>query len=319
MSTEIIKDMPIGGIKVDPQTRIRQPEDLHMYPRYMALKKSMIEDGQLVPIIININYKLIDGFLRFNVAIELNWDTIKVIIVDVSNEGERRLEFTANYNRKNYTDYEEYRGLALWKRAYEEAYPETKRGGYLRSFDPKSKVHRNALMLSFVERYHEVLGIQKRALYNKIRIGEAILQDQFDKDIIKLLEQGTISQSRLLQILKGSERKLVVSSIPEEVQDQKKSPKTKNKIKEKRPLRLPSKKNNTFRTNSVKTNKKKIRKEKEEQEKKEELCIECNKARASACPNCLNQFILCLNDLEKGHFVLKKADSKKCKEFEFYI
>lgn len=172
-------------------------------------------------------------------------------------------------------------------------------------------------MLSFVDRYHEVLGIQKRALYNKIRIGEAILQDQFDEDIIKLLEQGTISQSRLLQILTGSERKLVVSSIPEEVQNQKKSTKTKNKRKEKRPLRRPSKKINNFRPNSVKTNKKKIKKEKEEQEKKEELCIECNKARASACPTCLNQFILCLNDLEKGQFVLKNADSKKCKEFEF--
>lgn len=317
MSTGNIKDLPIGLIKVDPQTRIRQPEDLHTYPRYMAIKTSMEIDGQLVPIIININYKLIDGFLRFNAAIELNWETIKVIIVDVSIEGERRLEFTANYNRKNYTLYEEYRGLALWKHEYEETYPETRRGGYIRSFDHESKVHRNALMLSFVDRYHEVLGIQKRALFNKIRIGEAILQNEFDEDTIKLLEQGNISQSRLLQILTGSERKKAVLTIPEKVQGQKSLPKVKDQIKEKRSLILPSKKKNSFRPKSHKTNKKKIRKEKREQEEKEELCIECNKARASACPTCLNQFIICLNDLEKGQFILKKADWKKCKEFEF--
>lgn len=238
MSTQIIKDMPVGDIKVDPQSRIRQPEDLHTYPRYMALKRSMKEDGQLQPIIININYKLIDGFLRFNVAIELNWDTIKAIIVDVSIEGERRLEFTANYNRKNYTDYEEYRGLALWKHEYEEVHPETRRGGYIRSFDQNSKMHRNALMLSFVERYHELLGIQKRALFNKIRIGEAILQDEFDEYTIKLLEQGKISQSRLLQILKRNERRKAVLSIPEKVQDQKGLPKAKDQIKEKRSLIL---------------------------------------------------------------------------------
>ena len=71
--------------------------------------------------------------------------------------------------------------ISIFLDEYEQAHPETKRGSYLRSRDRNSKVHRNAFMPSFVEKYHKQLGIQKRALFNKIRIGEAILQNRFDE------------------------------------------------------------------------------------------------------------------------------------------
>jgi len=346
---EIIRDVYIIDIKVDPQNRIRQfHSDFHFDPEYIALKKSMKKFGQLQPVILDINYELIAGFLRFNVAIELGWSTIKAKIVDVSKEDKRLLEFLENWNRKDFTDYEVYRGLAMWKREYEEVHPETKQGKYIRSKDKNIKVHRDAFMpyniKSFVEQHLGILGLKKRALFNKIRIGEAILDNKFDTYTINMIWQGKTSQNALLQILKRKEMReeLLINTdcIPEEDTKLKKilNTITKSKFKSRKLEKctssdLPNKSElkpfevNKERRKDTKPNNEEIlnlnlkRKNDienitENKRQEEQSCIDCRKARVSACPHCLAQFVICLNDIEKGCFVLKKANSKKCKGFE---
>lgn len=354
--TESIRDVNIGEIKVDPQTRIREPSlDFHIDPKYIALKNSINKFGLLHPITINTEYKLIAGFYRFNVAIELGWTKIKARIVNVPKIDERYLEFEENWNRKEFTDYEAYIGLARLKRDYEQANPETRRGRYIRTSDQNSKVHRDALMIknikSFIEEYHEGFGLQRRALFNKIRIGEAILHNKFDKHTLSLLKQGKISQSKLLQILKRKklrkESKNISKTDPRPKKDQhltdisdlnsekieKHASVNSMEMNDRPKIKFEKNRNNgiTLENNKIADNIKdlfEIDLTKEEETKnegiseeelaeKEELCIHCSKARVSPCPNCLIQFIMCTNDLKKGCFVLKKADSKKCEEFEY--
>ena len=242
----MIYDVPINKVKVDPQDRIRLISgDYRLDPKYIALKKSMDQQGQFHAITIKPNLEIIAGFYRFCVGLDLSWKTIRALVKDVSDLEARLIEILENLNRINFTDYESYVALARLKREYEKTHPETKRGKYDRcsmknhDCDSASITENFSVMIpfqrfeSFSAEYSTILGMTSRSLRNKTRIGNAILDGKFKSRTIRLLKQGKVSQNKLLSILRNRDIRNQLASIQKEEQEKKQEKKVQgNKIHE---------------------------------------------------------------------------------------
>lgn len=216
-----VQDFPINEIKTDPQKRIRQEKrDYKNNPKYIALKRSMAKFGLRNPISINTNCMLVEGFWRLNAAIDLGWEDIPTIIDYLTKKDAKLLEFQENFLRRDFSSYEIYTGIADLKQDHKEDYPESKRGKYNRSssknHDHKSIIPSGGNMIdnfpSFVEAYSPILGLKKTALYEKARIGEAILSEKFSSKTIEAILEEKITQSQLLHKLRQIDNKKGVRS-----------------------------------------------------------------------------------------------------------
>ena len=219
-----LEDVPLSKIKLDPQQRIRQISgDYKKDPKYIALKESMIKLGQLHAITLKEDYTLLAGFYRFCVAFELGWKTIKAkIYFNISEYDEILIEIIENNNRKDFTSYEFYVALGRIKRKHENAYPETKRGRYIRSRseneDHKSITETVSVMVSqsnistpsFVNAHYGIFGLTDRGLRNKTRISDALENNKFDSETVDLLKQGKIVQKELLEKLRKIENRQII-------------------------------------------------------------------------------------------------------------
>lgn len=131
----------LSEVRLNPQERIRQESgDYKFHPKYNALKESMLKYGLFHQITLKqegSRYKLLAGFYRFCVAVDLGWETIlaKIYPDHISEYDEIRIELIENNNRKDFTSYQFYEGLGRAKRLYEKEYPETNRGKYRRGSD----------------------------------------------------------------------------------------------------------------------------------------------------------------------------------------
>jgi len=122
-------------------------------------------------------------------------------------------------------------------------------------------------ILTYAQFTSIIRGTSTSTLYSKVRIGEAIHNDEFDKKTMALFRKGKIKESHLLKIL--TERK--------------------KKPQYKVGLTIP------------------------ESEKRQ--CQNCSNASNYApCPYCFEQILICRK--KSGVSVLKKANSKLCKEFQ---
>lgn len=162
------------------------------------------------------HYILIAGFFRFCSATELGWKTIKArVYTDISQLDMLLIEIIENSNRKNFASYEFYVGLYRLKTEYEKAHPETQRGRYIRHKKCDTITDSEAVMLqssddkvkSFVNEFHELLGLAERTMFKKIRICVAIGTNKFNKNTINLLKKGKISQNKLLKIFSEIDKK----------------------------------------------------------------------------------------------------------------
>ncbi len=214
--TLIVQDFPINKIRIDPQKRYRQEQrDYENNPKYIALKRSMIKFGLRNAISINTDYMLVEGFWRYNAALDLGWEEIPTIIDYLPEKDAKLLEFQENFIRRDFTPYEIYTGTADLKREHEKDYPESKRGKYDRS-SKKNHDHDNIIpsdgnminnLTSFVEAYGPILGLRKTALYEKVKIGEAILDGTYNSKTIKAILDEKITQNQLLTELKHIENR----------------------------------------------------------------------------------------------------------------
>ncbi|MFW9939448.1 MAG: ParB/RepB/Spo0J family partition protein [Candidatus Thorarchaeota archaeon] len=214
------EDVPLNKVKLNPQQRIRQETgNYKLDPGFIATKESMGKIGQLHPITLNSNYKLLAGYIRFLVAYDSGWESIRAkIYSNLSEFDELYIEFIENNNRKNFTSYEFYLGLGKLKKKYEKTYPETKKGKYIRK-SPEIQDHKtinasDALMFSspgaFVEKYYKDFGIAKRTMFVKTRIAEAILNNKLDEKSIHLIKEGNITQTELLDRLRKIENRMII-------------------------------------------------------------------------------------------------------------
>ena len=367
----IIRQVRVVDVKVNPQNRVRQEfGDFRKEPTYIGLKKSMIKFGLRNPISLNKNNELVEGFYRFCIAVELGWEKISAILDDLTEKEALELELEENFCRKDFNDYESYIGIARLKRLHEKDHPETKKGKYIRS-SVKNQDHKlisasNALMVpshnnntnSFVETYHEILGVAKRTMYVKARIGEALLDNKFSSKTIEYLKRGKITQTQLLEELRKIENNQVIKKKLRNLSPVSTKPSEKNvkqrtdvgnttlKIPHKETEHIDNKDKNKYVQiltekevsltpsqeiqenltllqfekpkiqkneklyNSISNNR--IKETINKEYKQEEYCINCQKARAAPCFLCFGQNVVCLDDIEKGVFILRDPKSKKC-------
>ena len=218
-----IKDILLTDIKVDPQKRIRKSDTTTKSSvSHKALKSSMEKYGQLQSITLSKDHKLIAGFERYSVAWELGWKTIRcrIFLMKLTKLDELLLEITENYARKDFTSLEFFAGLVLTKMEYEKAHPEIKRGKgrWSKSVTKheKNNTASNAVLknqvLPFVKAYHKFFGIAERTLFNYVRIGEAYKKNKFNQETISLFNEGELTQTQLLDILRKLENKKIIES-----------------------------------------------------------------------------------------------------------
>lgn len=221
-----VRYVPLDKIKLNKEKRVRMESgDYKFNPKYSGIKESMRKLRNFNPITlkqIDGDYKLLAGFIRLCVAIELGWLTIesKIFPNTISKYDELLIELIENLARIDFTSYEVYVGIGRAKVLYEKEHPDTLRGKYIRNTsknqDRKSITATNAVMISsnggsdsFVKIHSKLFGMSERTMYNKTRIAEAILENKFNTKTIKKLKQGKKTQAQLLQLLKNIERKYI--------------------------------------------------------------------------------------------------------------
>lgn len=210
----VIREVFVNEVRVDPQERVRQEfGDFREGPTYIALKNSIIKFGLRNPISLNKNMQLVEGFYRLCIVTELGWERILAMIGKLTKKEAFELELEENFCRIPFNDYATYTGLARLKKLHEIDFPESKRGKYFRNIDRDNNIIKKTIIPSdgnmilsnnqhsFVDQYHNILGLKKTAIYDKARIGEAILSGKFSFKTIKAIKAEKITQTQLLRKL----------------------------------------------------------------------------------------------------------------------
>ncbi|HEA70436.1 hypothetical protein LCGC14_1190700 [marine sediment metagenome] len=225
----ITREVELSEIRVDPQKRFRKYSSANKSSiKHKALKSSMEKFGLINPITLLRNYELTAGFQRYNIALELDWKTIRcrIFLTEFTKLDEYLIEITENYARKDFSSFEFFTGVAMIKREYEKEHPEimhgkSKKNQHSPSKDPKknggNKVASDATLekdqvLSFIKEYHNFFGVAERTLRNYTRIGEAYLDNKFSKESIELFNKGKLTQTQLLETLRKLENKTIIQS-----------------------------------------------------------------------------------------------------------
>ena len=193
-------------IKVHEEARIREAT-LNLEPQIKAIMLSFQISGQLSPITIDEDDYLIAGYLRLIAARRL---AIKIMVIKIhglSDFEKYLIEIQENTTRKDFTSYEFTIGLTKLKRKYEKEHPETKWGrnqyenGVSRGDTPK-----NEIIPTFAKKHAELFGYSKSAIRQRIRVGEAILNGNFDQKSIKLFKEDKITFTELRERIKAIEK-----------------------------------------------------------------------------------------------------------------
>ena len=225
----ITREVELSKIRVDPRKRIRKYNTTSKISiKRKALKNSMDKFGLINSITLLKNYELKAGFQRYEIALELNWETIRcrIFLTELTKLEELLLEITENYARKDFSSFEFFAGIAMTKREYEKEHPEIMHGKAKRNQrsplkDPKknrgNKVASDATLkndqvLSFIKEYHNFFGVAERTFRNYSRIGEAYLDNKFSKESIELFNEGKLTQTQLLETLRKLKNKTIIQT-----------------------------------------------------------------------------------------------------------
>ncbi|KKL91180.1 hypothetical protein LCGC14_1897240, partial [marine sediment metagenome] len=96
----ITREVELSKIRVDPRKRIRKYNTTSKISiKRKALKNSMDKFGLINSITLLKNYELKAGFQRYEIALELNWETIRcrIFLTELTKLEELLLEITENY------------------------------------------------------------------------------------------------------------------------------------------------------------------------------------------------------------------------------
>ncbi len=203
-----IYEIPLADINVDPQKRTRK-QDNRLHPKYRSIKKTM-QYRQFYPILLDMNLDLIGGFLRFDIATELGWETIEARTLKATEFDKLLIEIIENYSRIDFTSHEFYIGIANLKEMHVKQYSEMKqnKSSQTESYSSAHILKRDlrsqfllipkAIKASFASTWYEFFGLTARILNRKARIGLALKNKIFAEKIIELSEKGEITERSLI-------------------------------------------------------------------------------------------------------------------------
>jgi len=176
-------EIPIS--KINWESRIRG--DATSSKGLKDLSDSINKIGLLNPITVNKDYKLIAGYRRLTACRQLGWSKILANIINVDAPTEILIELEENMKRNNLSKSEQAKGLALFKRAYEEAHPETKHGANIKEgIKGTSRKISDSLDGEPAPRYTKVaaeeLDVSERKVQDLVSTGEDILEEEMEMD-----------------------------------------------------------------------------------------------------------------------------------------
>lgn len=219
-----IQKVLLSQIALNPGERARQESgEYKNHPKYIGIKTTMNMFGQYHTITLRKKgdkYHLLGGFIRFCIALELNWDDIEAkVYFNISDYDAIIIEITENTNRLDFTSYELIMAIGKAKEIWEDQYPFSGRGKYNRDdlrtqsitashavIPPK----KNEKVSGFVTSNYKILGMAERTLYNKVRLYEAIKNKTLDEKNIILFKNQQISYQKLLDKLQKIENKQII-------------------------------------------------------------------------------------------------------------
>ena len=228
----VTREVELSIIRVDPRKRIRKYNTTSKTSiKRKALKSSMDKFGLINSITLLKNYEIKAGYQRYDIALELNWKTIRcrIFLTELTKLEELLLEITENYARNDFSSFEFFAGIAMTKREYEKEHPEImhgkakknqrsplkdpkKKGGNKVASDATFKNDQNVQVLSFIKEYHNFFGVAERTFRNYSRIGEAYLDNKFSKESIELFNEGKLTQTQLLETLRKLDNKIIIQA-----------------------------------------------------------------------------------------------------------
>jgi len=221
-----------NDIKVHEEVRIRETAP-NIEQQIEAMMISFQTSGQPNPIIIDEKNFLIAGYIRLIAARRLNMKIKVIKIYGLSSFQKLHIEMEENVRRKNFTSYELTVGLAQLKRKYEIEHPETKWGrNQYESGVAGDAIPKTELSLTFVKKHAKLFNLSERAMRERVRVGEIILNKKIDKKTIKLFKEDKITYTeiqeklRAINRLKNEKEKLLSEKQkPDPKSDQQKKPK----------------------------------------------------------------------------------------------
>jgi len=199
-------EMDLNDIKVHEEMRIRKSTP-NLEPQIEAMMLSFQEVGQLHRISIDEDDYLISGYIRLIAAIRLN---IKVKLIKrygLSGFEKYLIEIQENATRTDFTSHDFTLGLVHLKRMYEEKYPQTKWGQkQCKKKDAESASIKNSPIPNFAKSYSKLFNLSMRTIQEKVQVGEAILNNKFDKKTIRMFKEEKITYSDLIEKLRAINR-----------------------------------------------------------------------------------------------------------------
>ncbi len=291
-----LEHIEIDKIIINEKERVRITSGKELHDLMDSIKNL----GLFHPILINKDYKLIAGYRRLTACKKLGWKYIPAITKLNTNELEElSIEIQENLRRKDLSPYEVDIAMAKWKRIYEELNPSTKRGAILMNYKQNKhggvhlkKNEEDSSQIDSMNKEDEevkrkkirftriaatITNVSERSLRDKIQVGNAILDEKFDKDTILKYKNGNIKRHEMLE-RDRSRRKMEKMNKHQ----------TKRKLYNEKNLLSPH-------LTTVK------------------WCKNCKNVRVTSCPECGKQVLIC----NKGYFLLKKASSQGCGQYLF--
>lgn len=280
--------VPIARITIpDDRVRTESGEDIE------ELAASIKKHGIIQPVVVDENMVLIAGYRRLMAAKNAGKKQVPVIVkAGLSQYEKLEIEIEENLNRADLTPYEMSVALARKKKIYEKLHPETVRGKYIREFGKKGKSRPK----NTPGKKQDPGITAKMATMDEKKPKESFVKQEAKK---RVLAERTISRKVRIgnAILKGKMDKTLEKQFKE------------GKVTEKRVLnelarKTPSKK---------RAKKPQPRLPLPDPPKKPKTCKECPKVKATMCPHCKKQVIICD---KKSHYILKKPDSPACEDYD---
>ena len=342
-------------IKVHEELRIRQTTPF-LEQQIEAMMISFQTSGQLNRIIIDEDDYLIAGYIRLIAARRLNL-TVKVVKkYGLSDYQKYLIEMGENITRNDFTSYELTIGFAQLKRKYEIEHPETKWGrNQHESGVARGAVPKNDLSLSFAKKHSKQFNLSERALRDRIRVGDAILEGVFDEKTINQFKEDKITYTEIREKIKAIERlkkekkellskkQKVNQSSAEQKKDKLEEGEKKENENTCEPKKIKSLPNTNFSEGVSKSE------EKEEEtlfiphstpnfdqiaelpQKKHTItkfndkmkiiveepatCKDCPHGKAFACGQCKCSMVRCIPECEKGNLGIYMGDHPACGRF----
>ena len=184
--------MRIQDIQIKPGRRAIDTDAVQ------TMVNSMMEVGQLQPIVVSKDMFLIAGLHRLEAAKIMGWDKIKCDISDLDDAQTELAEIDENFVRNDLTVVQRGQMLERRKALYEKLHPEAKKGGDRKSEKIKvQKLHFDPAQ-AFIDNAAEKYGMSRRSVALQLQIARNLSPEA--QEILKNVRISQLTAQKLSRL-----------------------------------------------------------------------------------------------------------------------